>query len=154
MKRLVLCSGFLLTLSACYFGGGVVCDAPPPTPLFSVVSANSVSSGDSIRSVTFSDFVFDGTAVEAETLFSFDLVNDAYSGDDNAEFEDGTVVCSLPCSFGFEAEEGSYSFGVSAEGYQTQRIDVDAKYEKLPPSKCGSGRGTLVELEFELTPTE
>ena len=156
MKRSVSHVGLLFllifTLSACYFDSGVVCDLPPPQPLFSVVSASSTVD-DSIGAVTFSDFSLNGVAVEAGKVFSTDLTGGVGYGS-NTVFEDGTIVCTLPCAFGFEAEEGNYGFNVSAEGYQTERINVDAKYQDLPPSQCGPSRGNLVELELELTPAE
>ena len=152
MKRLTLCFSSFLCLAGCY-SSGIVCDFPPPPPLFSVQSVSNAFSNQPIGTVVLSSFTFNGNAVTVDEIFGSDSSAGAgYPA--NTEFRDGTILCETPCLFGFGVEEGVYSFDVAAEGYQTKRLEVNAKYKDLPPSRCGPGIDNLIELDIELNPSE
>ena len=136
-------------------GSQVVCDVPPPVPLFFV---QSVTDGDTrlpIEQVMLSAFTFGGKAVAAAEVFEVDEI---YVGINGGYVDTGTtiskngVLCTAPCTFGYEAQKGMYGFTVSAEGYAPERVTIKSMYKSLPPSQYGSGRGNLVTFDFTLDP--
>ena len=136
----------LILLSACYTL------EPPcifgPTPLLSITA---VTGGEtSLSEVTLSNFGFEGAPASPQTLFEIDQKTG--SPEANTTFVNDTILCELPCRFGFEAEEGKYAFDVSAAGYKTERTEVEAEYEMLPPARCSPSRATKVRLELDLEP--
>ena len=118
-----------------------------PPPLLSIQSAKSDTNLD-IKELTLSKFSYQGVAAAVSDLFPFDLTSGWL--DANTDFTEHIIVCTVPCLFGFDANEGTYSFDVAAKGYETVRETVDASYEQLPQSKCGSSRGNKVKLDIIL----
>lgn len=141
-------SAFLLSLSACQVGPGIVCDYVPSSLFF---IKRVTGSNELIPEVSLSNFTFEGTASVPEALFEADEIYN-YAGS-NATIDGGTVSCAPVCEFGFDAAEGAYAFDLSAPGYSTKRITVGAEYQPVrSPAQCAPDRAP-VKLELSLGPS-
>ena len=146
MKRASLSLVLCLLVGSC-FQSEIVCDMALPPPLLSIQSAKS-DTNLAIKELSLSNFSYQGADAAVSDLFPFDLTS-AWL-DANTAFTGNIIVCSVPCLFGFNANEGMYSFDVTADGYETVRETVNASYEQLPPSQCGNSRGNKVKLNITL----
>jgi hypothetical protein len=124
--------------------------------LFSVQSVTNQETGAPVEQVTLSAFTFNSKAVAADEAFEFDEIYVDINGgsvDMGATILENEVLCAAPCTFGYNAPEGTYGFTVSAEGYTPEQVTIKAAYKPLPPSQCGSGHGNLVKFDFVLVPS-
>ena len=101
--------------------------------IFSVVNAQTF---EDIPEVTLSNFQFNGESVNPNEIFSLDkeIFSDIFEGLNGITFLEDALLCVSGCKFGHAAQEGTYSFDVSATGFKTQREEVVLKYETFVSS--------------------
>ncbi len=96
-----------------------------------------------ISRVSLTEVLHDDSKVELEAWCDLQVEGLCYG----LSFEEETAVCSLPCGFG--NDEGDWHIEVSAEGYQSARVNLDASYEVFEGG-CPSYNDEGSHFELEL----
>lgn len=110
-------------------------------PLISITSAQEAETGYAIDQVHISNITLAGEAVDLHRYPQDNLSNFTLDTDGNGGY------CSLPCAF-LEGE-GTVSFDVSANGYQTKTVELEGEYQTFNggcPSYSSDGVLTAIEL--------
>lgn len=112
-------------------------------PLINIISAQETETGYAIDQVNISNITLAGQAVNLHRYSQDNLSNFTLDTDGNGGY------CTLPCTF-LEGE-GSVSFDVSANGYQSKSVELEAEYQTFDGG-CPSYSSDGVVMAIELTP--
>lgn len=110
-------------------------------PLISITSAQEAETGYAIDQVHISNITLADQAVNLHQYSQDNLSNFTLDTDGNGGY------CTLPCAF-LEGE-GSVSFEVSVNGYQTKTVELEGEYQNFNggcPSYSSDGVLTAIEL--------
>ncbi len=144
--RRTLCCLLLISVAACGGTGSAEDDAVAGPCFVTYADPAFVISGarNSVTSAPIGAFALQGIKLDGAeyflTLRQAALRNATIAGD--------TVQCATGC--GFAVQEGSYTFTVSAPGYVSKSVEVNAKYSSVVGSCPTSYSGpTSVSIALE-----
>lgn len=123
------------------FGG--ICVHTYEDPLINITNAQEAETGYAIDQVHISNITLAGEAVNLHQYSQDNLSNFTLDTDGNGGY------CTLPCAF-LEGE-GSVSFDVSANGYQTKNVEIEGEYQTFNGG-CPSYSRDGIVMAIELTP--
>lgn len=106
-------------------------------PIVLITAVVEAGNSDAIAEVEISEIALHGGSVQ-QLGMTEDLI----------EGESGVFACAVPCGFGFQP--GEYTFTVGAEGYEAREVTVDAEYETFVGG-CPASYDGGTEVEVELT---
>jgi hypothetical protein len=121
--RFVFSSVLMALISAGCGGGGdselagSACTVKTEEPVLTIRSASNALSGSPISEITLSNIKVNGAQVESGAL----AVNS-----NNVSVADGKLICTLPCAFG--SNQSQLSFSATAGGFLAKEVAVDASY--------------------------
>lgn len=127
---------FTLLFAACDLGGAGPCVHTYEDPVMRLSAATTA--GEPVEVVTLTNFELDSRPVEPAELM---VVTE------NAELVGNAIQCEVECGVG--TTEGTYTFVVHAEGFESESVTVEAAYSDFsggcPSSNSGS---TLVSVDL------
>lgn len=107
-----------------------------------IESAISGTSSEDIQAVVISEITLNEVDVDLRYLNEESKENVVF------DFEANAVTCNIPC--GFSSLEGNYNFKVSAEGYQSEMLNIDASYSVFDGG-CPARYNVGAEIDIVLT---
>ena len=132
-------------MTACGGGGsesiGTACTLEIDEPVLTLRTAANINTGAPIAELRISNIQFGGVALDpaAAAIRSKNLTVSA-----------GGLVCSVPCAFG--SNEGTFSFTVSAQGFQAKDYSVKASFA-TKSLECPAHLGNGTKIDVLLGPT-
>lgn len=121
-------------------GTAGACVNLPNDEVLHLDQARGAQTGSVIGEITLSGFAIDGQSVTAASI--------ANQRSQNITLDDNALTCVLPCSFGIQ--EGTWTFGASADGYDLTPQEVVAVYNRFVggcPSYVEDGTHTDISLQ-------
>lgn len=112
----------------------------PNDEVLQIDQATGANTGSVIGEITLSGFAIDGQTVTAASI--------ADQRNRNITLDDNALTCVLPCAFG--TQEGTWTFGASADGYDLTPQEVVAVYNRFVggcPSYVEDGTHTDITLQ-------
>ena len=116
-------------------------------PVLHIKSVKNRNTGTDISKIQIHSLKKDGSPINIDSTSSVYLIQ--ASNGYNVTIRDSTLVCSIPCGFGFD--EGSYQFVVATDGYRDTIISVNAKYA-VSKGGCPSSNSGGSQINIQLQP--
>ena len=132
----------LALLAGCSGLVGGPCSHTYRDPLLTIATATNSASGVGVARLLLAEFRVNGQPAQPQMVILGDQ-------SERVTLADEVVICDVACAFG--TSEGRYEFTVSAPGYRTAAVQVEARYPRFKGG-CPSYNAGTNRLDVRLAP--